>query len=84
MSEKEDIRIIKERILELESFKSDIEIKERIEEGVKRGIQIRCAAAWASILAFVSVASGLFTLYSDILKEAAKAALRVIVGKVWP
>jgi hypothetical protein len=76
MSKKdEEIIDLKGRITKIEEFQKHLEI----EEGVKAAIKIRCALAWSSILGFVAVISFFINLYSHTVKEASKAALKVIM-----
>jgi hypothetical protein len=79
MTEQEDIDELKAVVKELSQFKQDIEIERKVSAIVK----MRCAAAYASILGFVSFIAGIITYYSDIAKEAATAAVRVILTRLW-
>jgi len=79
MTEQEDINELKAVVKELSQFKQDIEIERKVSAIVK----MRCAAAFASILGFVSSIIGIITYNWDVAKEAAMAAIRVILARVW-
>ena len=60
MTEKEDINELKAVVKELSQFKQDIEIERKVSAIVK----MRCAAAFASILGFVSSIISVFWFVS--------------------
>lgn len=79
MTDKEDIKQLKEDMKEWKKFHTEYEI----EQGVRTAVKVRCAAAWGSVFVFVSFVCGFLTLHFDILKEASKAALKVIIARIW-
>jgi hypothetical protein len=79
MTEKEDINELKAVVKELSQFKQEIEVERKVSAIVK----MRCAAAFASILGFVTSVMGIITYNWDVAKEAAMAAIRVVLVRIW-
>ncbi len=79
MAKDDDINELKAEVKKLAAFRQELEIERKVSAIVK----MRCAAAYASILGFVSFIAGIITYYSDIAKEAASAAVRVILARIW-
>lgn len=67
------------RLADLEAFKRDYEVDQR----VKTAVKLRCAAAWASILGFIAVVFGVITEHWDVARDASKAALKIIIERLW-
>ncbi len=57
--------------------------EKKIEEKVRIIVKARCALAWASILGFVAFMGSILTFYSETVKDASTAALKVILERIY-
>lgn len=66
---------LENRVEALEEFRDGVEIDQK----VKAIVKMRCAVAWSSVLFFITCFGSIVGFYSDIVKDASKAALKVIM-----
>jgi len=69
---KTELQLIKEHLAALEEAR-------RVDEKVSTIVRMKCASAWAAILAFFSGVWALITLFSETVHLAAQAALKAII-----
>lgn len=68
MTQSDDIKDLKAEVKVLREFRTEV--------------KVRCALAWFAITSFLGAVVGIITFYSDVVKDAAKAALKVIILRI--
>ena len=70
---------------EEESLKAKVqklETEEIVSHRVQEEVYNRCRAVQGAILTFLAIIGGICTFFSDTLRDAGKAALKVIIARI--